>query len=127
MVDQLGRLQEILADIESPDDPIPIVFVDWAPDTAGEAATPLRDVVDLPIVSSPGAMIGLGGFFETICSDMVAAAFALNPLDAETRHIGSYPMQVYQDDGELLVVDMEDELEYARVQAFLEQAFDEAR
>lgn len=121
MVDQVGRLQEILDDIQDPENPIAVVFVDWAPDTHGDASTPLRDATDYPIVRSPGASIGLGGFFETVCIDMVEATFALNPFDAQTRHLGSYPMQVYADDGELIVVDMEDPPQYDAVATFLEQ------
>ena len=121
MVDQVGRLREILAEIANPGRPIDIVFVDWAPDTDGMAATPLRDFVDTPIVSSVGALIGHGGFFEVVCNDMIAGIFALNPLDSETRHIDSYAMQTYYDDGTFSVVDLEDAEQYGQVKVFLEQ------
>lgn len=120
MAAQFGRLRQILDEI-SPDESIPLIFVDWAIDHPGQSGTPLRDKSDFPIVKSAGAAIGQKGFFEIVCKDMVEGIFALNPLDAETRHVDSYAMETYFDDGTYHAVDLANADEYAEVKAFLEQ------
>ncbi|TPV97295.1 MAG: hypothetical protein B7733_00405 [Myxococcales bacterium FL481] len=120
MVTQVGWLEQILDEL-SPDAPVELVFVDWKSVPDHETGTPLRDSVNYPVVASAGAMIGHGGFFEMVCNDMVAAVFALNPLDADTRHVDSYAMETYHPDGTYTAVNLADPDQYAEVKAFLER------
>ena len=121
MADQVGRLQQLLEEIAGPDQTIPLVFLDWTTVADNETGKPVRAKVNVPIMKSAGAAIGQKGFFEVICEDMVGAIFALNPLDTETRHLGSYPMETFHSDGTYTSVDLSDPDQYAEVKAFLEQ------
>ena len=48
-------LESIIEELDSPSDPIELVFVDWASESQHDAAlaTPIRDSVDYPVLQSP--------------------------------------------------------------------------
>ncbi len=145
MEDQLDSLKKLLGELNTEENPLKLVLVDWASESQHKNGdgTPLRDSLDVPVLHSP-FWTSKDSIIKSWCSpasedkekEELESASSNSPqqwleslilLDKEGKAIAGYPLNEGNINGkEIDFVDLNEEKSYQLVKGVLSQALEKA-